>query len=186
MFKNKLLIAIGITLGIGATMPALAISEEDKFLINCRISPKMSNRVLNVRAKSPQDGAQLEIYSKKNQLNQKFTLAYKSNPIGENNGNWYITAMHSGKCMALEYPEDTTDTRVKQYRCTKDDYWQIERVDSRYHKIKSPFSNKYWDVEGNRNENKRSIQTHKWKNGDNQKFEFTECKDMSGGGFTLY
>ena len=126
------------------------------------------NYVLDVAWASTEQGANIEMYQRNNENNQKFNIKYLGN------GYYTIAALHSNKLLDVALGKKTPETNVWQVADNGADAqkWMIKDVGDGYYYIVSKLSGLYLDVYGGVIKNCANVQVYTGHGGTGQKFKF--------------
>ena len=159
------------------------VNEEKKQIIENGIYKikTSSNRTigLDIDSLSRDNGANVQIWTESNIItrNQRFEVTYKGN------GDYEITAQHSGKALDVAGAGRNNGTNVQQYTSNGTDaqIWIIrENVDGTY-SIQSKANGLYIDVVGGLIQNGSNIQMYEANDSQAQKFIFEKVEKPTCG-----
>ena len=115
-----------------------------------------SDKAIDVANSSLEDGANVEIYEKRNSQSQKWKI-YKND-----DGYYTIQNLNSGKVLDVFNSSFVNDTNVQQYYSKKVDAqkWQIERAVGTRYRIKTKTNNLCLTVEQGETENGTNVKIY--------------------------
>lgn len=137
------------------------ILEDNTYEIETKLN---SNKVLDVKSASKEDGANIQLWNVDNVNQQRFVFE------AINSDTYKILAKHSNKALTV----DTKNNNVYQseYTEAKNQQWQIKAVGEGYYNIISKQNGLVLDVYNGKAENGQNIFTNKQNGGNSQKFRF--------------
>lgn len=143
--------------------------EEKIYNISSGIS---FNKVIDIHRASKEDGANVEIFDRNNQANQKFKLQY------DGQGYYKIVATNSGKVLTVYKSLITVGTNVEQAEDLDLDSqkWVIRSAGDGYYYIISKCNGLYLDIEGGASGSNLEVYTPKDKPWQKFKFYDTEVE----------
>ena len=135
-----------------------------------------SNLVLDISGNSMDSGANVLIWNKSNQNNQKFNITYLEN------GYYKMEVVTSGKYLSGTSLNAKNEDNVIQstYKDLDTQKWFIKDAGNGYYYIISKSSSLYLDIYGGKSELGSNVQLYEGKNGINQKFRFNKIDVVKG------
>jgi GH25 family lysozyme M1 (1,4-beta-N-acetylmuramidase) len=135
-----------------------------------------SNLVLDISGNSMDSGANVLIWNKSNQNNQKFNITYLEN------GYYKMEVVTSGKYLSGTSLNAKNEDNVIQstYKDLDTQKWFIKDAGNGYYYIISKSSSLYLDIYGGKSELGTNVQLYEGKNGINQKFRFNKIDVVKG------
>ena len=129
-------------------------------------------KVIEVIGSSKIDGANVDIYERGNQDNQKFQLKVNKD------GTYTFFAIHSNKVLDISM----ADGNVSQYELHGGDNqkWYIKQTSDGYCNIISKANGKYLDVEKAQGKDCQNIQVNEGHGGSSQKFKLVKIQNIKG------
>ena len=145
------------------------------------------NMVLDIDGGSNKSGANLQIWSYNDKVNQqRFRIR------SDGNGYYTIQAVHSGKVLDVENASKSNGTNVRQYDSNKTDAqkWQILDLGNGQVSFVSKCNNLYLDIAGGEIKNGANVQVYEGNNTEAQKFileknEYISEKTLENGIYTI-
>ncbi len=133
-------------------------------------------KVLDIAWSSSNNGANVEIYERANQNNQKFQIRKNSD------GTYSIIAQHSGKALDVEGAKKTNETNVSQYQVHGRDNqkWEIIKNADNTYSFKSKCNGLYLDVYRGIGSNGTNVQVYQRNSGNSQKFILSKVIEKTG------
>ncbi|MEE3343281.1 MAG: RICIN domain-containing protein [Bacilli bacterium] len=149
------------------------------------ISTALSDsKVLDVHGASLANKTNIEIYQRKDSINQRWRIKYLSD------GYYKITSMLSNnKCLDINGAKFIPGSNIQLYNCNNSTAQKfiIKKANDDYYYIISSSYSMYLDVYGNQTNNGTNISLHFGKDGTNQKYKFIklENNDLANGVYTI-
>ena len=149
------------------------------------ISTALSDsKVLDVHGASLANKTNIEIYQRKDSINQQWRVKYLSD------GYYKLTSMLSNnKCMDINGASFVPGANIQLYNCNDSvaQKFIIKKTNDDYYNIISSSYSMYLDVYGNQTSNGTNVSLHFGKDGTNQKYKFIrlENKDLPNGVYTI-
>jgi hypothetical protein len=137
------------------------------------VSKLDESKVLDVKAESKSDQANIQLYDNKKMAHQQFTATFLSN------GSYSFTNKNSGKVLDVKGESKSSGANVQQYT-NKNGAWQqwdVVSAGGGYFYIISKHSGKYLDVTNSKTANGTNIQVYNGNGTDAQKFKFVSTTD---------
>ena len=134
------------------------------------------NKVIEVKNSYKYSGANVQLFTKNNTVNQKVSVKY----MGE--GYYTIKFIHSEMYLDVANGEKKNGTNVWQCRENGSDAqkWIIRKNEEGKYNIISKCSNTYLTVENGKFENGTNIEINEKKNDNSQNFIFYKCEEEKG------
>lgn len=134
---------------------------------------KDKTKVLDISAGSFENSANLQIWTRDNVNQQKFSIIYN-----EQERNYIIKAVHSGKVLDVAGGHSTNCTNVQQYDAneTNAQKWKIEDLGDGTYNIISQCGGLYLDVDGGRISNGTNVHIYENNGTEAQKFVFVKTE----------
>lgn len=160
----------------------LAVTEDKKvtqtiqngtYIISSAMNSKL---VLDVTENSTKAGANIELWEKNNQNNQKFNLTY----LGE--GYYKIEVVSSGKYLSATGDKPKNEDNVIQsiYQNKDNQKWMIKDAGNGYYYIISKAESLYLDIYGAQSKAGTNVELYGLTHGLNQKFKFNKVNVVTG------
>ncbi len=144
-------------------------------------------KVIDVHGADKNDKANIEIYERMNQNNQKYRVQLNDD------GTYTFFALHSNKVLDVEGNGKSNETNVCQYTYNGGDNqkWYIESCGNGYYYIISKANGLYLDVYQTQGKDGQNIQMYQKNEGLGQKFKFSKVidkgtKTIENGIYNIY
>lgn len=134
-------------------------------------------KVIDVANSNTKNGANIEIYERGNQNNQKFRVKFNNS-----DGTYIFYALHSNKVLDVFESKKENGTNVCQYEYYNGDgqKWYLEPCGDGYYNIKSKVNGLYLDVTAGKNKNGQNIEVWQGNGAKAQKFQFSKVSEIIG------
>lgn len=160
------------------------IIQNGTYVISSAMNSKL---VLDVTDNSTKAGANIEIWDKNNQNNQKFNVTY----IGE--GYYKMEVVSSGKYLSAtsEKPKNEDNVIQNTYQDKDNQKWIIKEAGNGYYYIISKAQALYLDIYAAQSRSGANVELYGSTQGMNQKFKFnkvnvvTGAKSIKNGTYTI-
>ena len=150
------------------------VIKDGVYYINCASN---SNYVLDIENGSIDNTANLQIYQKNGNLNQKFYIKY----VGD--GYYKIINIKSAKALDVQDGKSDLKTNIRQYEYNNSSAqkWKIRKnIDGTYNFI-AECSGKAMDIAGAKFKNNTNIQQYEYNNSQAQKFKLESTEILNEG-----
>jgi len=117
-----------------------------------------SNKVINVKSGSVENGANVELYEKNNSKEQRWKITKNSD------GYYTIQCLKSDKVLTVQDGKFENDANICQDELKNIDAqkWKIERMSNSYYRISTKINNLYLSIDGGSTENGTNIKIYEY------------------------
>lgn len=147
--------------------------EDGTYILNSALD---ESKVLDVNSSSTTNGTNVELFSNKNGINQKWSIKYL------NNGYYSISSkLNDNKCLDIYGGNFIPETNVQIYTCknTDNQKWIIKDAGNGYYNLITAGEHMYLDVYSSSTKDRTNIQVYHGNNELGQKFKLNKIDDIA-------
>lgn len=154
------------------------VLEDGIYKINTALN---ANSYLDIAEGSHKDTANLQIWSKNTEQQQKFQVTYLSQ------GYYEIKSANSGKVLDVAGGSNKNGANVRQYEANNTEYqrWILQDAGNGYYYIISRGAESYLDVAGASSKDGTNVQIYDGNQSNSQKFKFEEVQILKNDEYEI-